>query len=119
MEFLKWFESRKNRELDPWREFYEELVEPGLLPTSVFKHVKYVFVGKHTEGILPSPVFPIDEFRYAEIYELRPETDAQKQAIAKLINSEDIIFATPDEVRKGASNNGQTILPHTFKILPR
>lgn len=119
MEFLKWFESRKNRELDPWREFYEELVEPGLLPTSVFKHVKYVFIGKHTEGILPSPVFPIDEFRYAEIYELRPETDAQRQALAELINSEDIIFATPEEVRKGASNKGQTILPHTFKILPR
>jgi len=120
IEFFKWFESRKNREIDPWREFYEELIEPGLLPSEPFRHVKYVFIGKHTEGILPSPVFPIDEFRYAEIYELRPETDAQKIAIANLLNKQgEIIFVSPDEIRKGSSINGETILPHTFKILPR
>jgi hypothetical protein len=33
-------------------------------------------------------------------------------------NSDQIIFATPDEIRSG-SVNGQAILPHTFKILPR
>lgn len=120
IEFLKWFESRKNREIDPWREFYEELIAPGLLPSEPFRHVKYVFIGKHTEGILPSPVFPIDEFRYAEIYELRPETDVQKTAIANLLNKQgEIIFASPDEIRKGSSFNGETILPHTFKILPK
>lgn len=119
IEFLKWFESRKNREIDPWREFYEELIEPGLLPPEPFKHVKYVFIGKHTEGIIRSPVFPIDEYRYAEIYELRPETDAQKAAIANLITKAgDIVFVSPDEIRKGSTNKGETILPHTFKILP-
>lgn len=119
-DFIKWFESRKNREIDPWREFYEELIESGFLPASEFTHIKYVYIGKHTEGILPSPVFAIDEFRYAEIYELRPETDGQKKAIANLTNyPEQILFVSPDEIRKGASNSGQTILPHTFKILPK
>lgn len=116
--FLKWFESRKNREVDPWREFYEELVEPGILSSDLFKHVKYVFVGKHCEGILPASVFPIDEFRYAEIYELRPDSETQKKAIADMKNSDQIIFATPDEIRSG-SVNGLSILPHTFKILPQ
>ncbi|MBZ4034728.1 hypothetical protein K6T82_08120 [Flavobacterium sp. 17A] len=116
--FLKWFESRKNREVDPWREFYEELVEPGILSSDLFKHVKYVFVGKHCEGIFPARAFPIDEFRYAEIYELRPDTEAQKNAIAEMKNSDQIIFVTPDEIRNG-SINGLTILPHSFKILPR
>ncbi|HRY34035.1 MAG TPA: hypothetical protein P5531_13795 [Bacteroidales bacterium] len=120
MEFLKWFESRKNRETDPWREFYEELIEPGLLPSEFFKHVKYVFIGKHTEGVIPSPAFPIDEFRYAEIYELRPETDNQKEAIARLIDKKGaIIFASPDEIRKGRTHTGEPILPHSFKILPK
>ncbi|MDX3917221.1 hypothetical protein H8S90_01030 [Olivibacter sp. SDN3] len=120
IEFLKWFESRKNREIDPWREFYEELIEPGLLPSEPFKHVKYAFIGNHKEGVIPSPVFPIDEFRYAEIYELRLETDAQKKAIANLLNNEgEIIFASPDEIRRGATEKGEIILPHTFKILPR
>src|SRR5205823_5005706 len=86
IEFLKWFESRKNRELDPWREFTEELIEPGLLPAEPFRHIKYVFVRKHQEGILRSPVFAEDEFRYADIFELRPENDAQREAIRDLIN---------------------------------
>lgn len=119
MEFLKWFESRKNREIDPWREFYEELVAPGLLPAEHFKHMKYVYIGKHAEGILPSPAFPIDEFRYAEIYELRPETDAQRTAIDNLLNKPEIIFASPNEIRNGCTTTGETILPHTFKILPK
>ncbi len=119
MEFLKWFESRKNREMDPWREFYEELIDPGLLPAEAFRHIKYAYIGKHEEGILRSPVFPEDEYRYAEIYELRPDTDIQRSAILALKQrSDEILFATPEEIRKG-SRNGQVILPHTFKILPR
>lgn len=120
IDFLQWFESRKDREIDPLREFHEELIAPGILPAESFKHIKYVFVGKHMEGILPSPAFPIDEFRYAEIYELRPETDAQKLAIANLLSQQgEVTFASPDEIRKGSTNHGEAILPHTFKILPK
>lgn len=118
--FLKWFESRKNRELDPYREFCEELITTGFLSSEVFKHIKYVFVGKHIEGVLKSPVYPQDEVRYADIFELRPENDAQKQAIINLKNrTDEILFATPEEITKKASNNGNVILPHSFKILPR
>lgn len=117
--FLKWFKSRKNRELDPYREFYEELVEPGYLPAAIFPYIKYVFLEPHIEGVLKSPVYPLDELRYADIYELRPETDAQKEAIRLLEEMTGIIlFATPDEINKRASN-GNVILPHTFKILPQ
>lgn len=118
--FLKWFESRKNREIDPFREFYEELVEPRLLPIEHFKHFKYVFIGKHIEGVLKSPIYPEDEVRYADIFELRPENDDQKKAILELKNKDDeILFATPDEIVKRVSNNGKVILSHTFKILPK
>lgn len=117
--FLKWFETRKNREMDPCREFYEELIAPGFLPYEIFKHLKYVFIGKHIEGILKSPVYPQDEVRYADIYELRTETDNQKMALANLINQPDIIFVTPEEIYKRASKSGNVILPHSFKILPK
>ena len=120
MAFLKWFESRKNRELDPYREFCEELIAPGFLSNEIFRHIKYVYVGKHIEGVLKSPVYPQDELRYADIFELRTENDIQKQEIINLKNKEDeIIFATPDEISKRATNNGSVILPHSFKILPR
>ncbi|MCK9220677.1 MAG: hypothetical protein M0P47_11590 [Bacteroidales bacterium] len=119
VKLLRWFESRKNRELDPYREFYEELVEPGFLSKNVFKHIKYIFIGKHLEGVLKSPVYPIDELRYAEIFELRTEDDAQKKEIMNLLKFQDeILFATPDEIRKKASHDGKVILSHSFKILP-
>lgn len=118
--FLKWFESRKNRELDPYREFCEELITPGFLSKENFKHIKYVFVGKHIEGVLKSPVYPQDELRYADIYELRTENDAQKNEITGLKNKgEEVIFVTPDEIKKNATKNGSVILPHSFKILPQ
>jgi SMODS-associated NUDIX domain len=119
LKFIKWFEGRKNREVDPWREFYEELVEPGLLPESMFKHVKYAFIYAHKEIESPSPIFNIDEFRYAEIYELRPDTDEQKKAIAELIDKGEIIFATSEEIRRGSTDSGKIILPHSKKILPQ
>ena len=108
-----------NVSYDATREFYEELVEPGLLPIELFKHVKYVYIGSHKELVPPSPGFPIDQFRYAEIYELRPDSDEQKEAIENLIYENEITFATPDEIRSGSNSDGLTILPHTFKILPR
>ncbi|MBK1439973.1 hypothetical protein JHJ32_08255 [Parapedobacter sp. ISTM3] len=118
--FLRWFESRKNREMDPTREFREELIDANLLPEGIFRHIKYVFIGKHVEGVLKSPIYPTDELRYADIYELRTENDAQKHAILDLINrNESIYFATPDEIRNGSTVRGERILPHTFKILPR
>lgn len=120
IEFLKWFESRKNRELDPYREFCEELIKPGLLPEQTFRYIKYIYVGKHIEGVLKSPVYPTDELRYADIFELRPDNDVQRDAIAALKNNEtEILFATPEEIGKKASNKGDVILPHSFKILPK
>lgn len=95
-------------------------MEPGLLPIEHFKHIKYVFIDKHEEGVIPSLAFPIDEYRYAEIYEFKPETDAQRKALSDLIKHQaEIIFAQPDEIRKGRTDSGKPILPHTFKILPK
>jgi hypothetical protein len=40
VEFFQWFASRKDRELDPWREFFEELIEPGHVDANAFRHIK-------------------------------------------------------------------------------
>lgn len=119
VEFFKWFDSRKNREIDPWREFFEELIEPGLLPAEHFRHIKYAFICGHQEGILRNIDYPIDQYRHADIFELRLETDAQKQAIKALRTHPNIAFVTADEINKGATIDGIRILPHTFKILPK
>lgn len=116
--FLKWFSSRKDREIDPLREFDEELLQSGLLPKELFKHIKYAYLGKHQEFAIPSPAFNVDEFRYADIFEIKLESEGQKKAIQDLINQQDIIFASAEEIRKGRTQDGKVILPHSFKILP-
>jgi|GEM_PF-328429 len=45
--FLKWFESKKGREVSHWREFYEELI-----------------VGKNSKGILSKEIFSNIDYKY-------------------------------------------------------
>lgn len=120
-DYLTWFASKKDREIDPRREFYEELIEPGYLPEPAFRHFKYTYVTKHEEFEIPSKHLDIDEFRYADIFRLRLETDEQRQAIKALTTrpGDEIIFATAEEIRNGRTQNGKVILPHSFKILPK
>jgi hypothetical protein len=111
--------SHTKWQIDPFREFYEELIEPGYLPENLFKHIKYNYVGKHEEGVLKTEDYGIEQFRYADIFELRLESDAQKEAIKSLVNNDKIAFVTAEDRRKGNTNGGLRILPHTFKILPQ
>lgn len=118
-EFLKWFHKRKDRELDPYREFKEELVKPGFLSAESFEDIDYAYVDNNIEGVLKSPVYNVDEVRYADIVDLKLRGDSQKQELIELENKTDeIIFVTPDEIHRGKTDGGVPILPHSFKILP-
>ncbi|WP_431217388.1 hypothetical protein ACQ86N_12995 [Puia sp. P3] len=87
--------------MDPTREFNEELIVPGLLPEAAFRHLTYVFLGKHEELEIPSKALPIDEFRYADIFELRLETKEQEEAIRALAEkSDEVLFASSEEIKK-------------------
>jgi hypothetical protein len=46
IKFLDWFNSRKEREISHWREFYEELVDgkAKLLDPKIFPYVNYNYV---------------------------------------------------------------------------
>jgi hypothetical protein len=44
--FLKWFDSKKDREISPWREFCEELISEDILPWRQFRFIDYEFKKK-------------------------------------------------------------------------
>ena len=117
--FISWFNSKKDRETDPWREFYEELVKENILRHSDFPYIQYIHCKSDYEGIKPSTFFPTDEFLYADIFELKVESAAQQRALDELvtIDSTDFIFATPQEIDNGATATGKVILPHSKKLL--
>lgn len=120
-EFIRWFNSKKNRELDPWREFYEELISEGILTQDDFPYIQYKYRGSIYEGIKPPDKFKYDEFLYADIIQLKAEGSKQVNAIRNLYNNrftrQDYIFVTSEEIKKGSSEQGQVIIPHSLKIL--
>jgi hypothetical protein len=116
--FLKWLKLKTDRETDPWREFYEELVEPGYLSSQAFPYIQYNLTGTNYSKIKYSEIFRIDEFLYADIFEIKFITHLQEQEIRGLLNiaNNEFLFATAEEIKSGKSGN-HYILPHSEKIL--
>ena len=89
--FLNWYASGVGRELEPWREFYEELVRPGILQSAVFPFVLAQHIRRHNTGIYRAPHLNNGaryECRIAEIFEILPNED-QKKALIDLSLQED------------------------------
>ena len=117
LRFIKWFNKGKHREVDPWREFYEELVRPGILSQKNFPYIQYRYVRRHSQ-LEYSQHHKIKEYKVADIYELQLSTEAQKEEIRQLMidGHPDVVFANADEVRN-RNQGGNQITEHTFKIL--
>lgn len=115
--FIRWFATKKHREVDPWREFYEELVRPGILSHDNFPHIQYRHVRQHTQ-LTYSDHHEINEYRVADIYELQLSTEAQKQEIRNLmqVGGEDVMFATAEEIKQRKQGE-KLIAEHTYKII--
>ena len=116
--FLKWFFKRTFRESDPWREFYEELVVSGILPSKEFGYVHYSLVGQHFEPIHHDKFFNIDTFKYTDIFIPKFVNSKQIEEMKKLlaIKNTNFIWVTQQEIKQGKSVDNQLIAEHTIKI---
>lgn len=109
--FFEWFSKMQNREYDPCREFYEELIETGLLSEADFKKLKYRKVGTHNVGFTyfvgaENKSNRRPEFIYADIFELQL-TEQQQECIREAIlkNPGALCLATIEEIRSRRYNN--------------
>lgn len=109
--FMDWFLSMKNREYDPTREFYEELIQTGMLPEEPFRHLQYRKVYVHNNGVTKSIVPErIPEVIYADIFEVTLNNEQIKLVKAALASHpNDLCLATPDEM-KSRRFNGSVIM---------
>jgi len=102
-----WFATSKDREASPWREFYDELVRPNILPTAVAPSVSMRFLRRSVELPQRRPDYE-HKFvtRFFEIHEAILN-DAQVNAIRKALATERaeglpaIIAVDASEVRRG------------------
>ncbi|MEU5781364.1 hypothetical protein [Micromonospora lupini] len=117
---LRWFASKKDRELFPWREFYEELVGTKILSREEFPYFDCAFLGVRHLPLRFDAYSQCPQLIVAEMYELRP-TPAQAAALRTLRESvraggsPDIYFANHEEINRGGSVSGSRT---TFDIPP-
>ncbi len=116
--FINWFFSNVDREVDPWREFHEELVKPKIIPPNKFPFIFYDLIGQYFEPIHFDSYFKIDTLKYVDVFTPRFTNQKQKHELEKLLadESDDFIWATEEEIKNKISNGGKRIAPHTHKI---
>ena len=120
--FLNWYESRKDRETNVYREFYEELLEPNILPKEIFPYIMPKHIQQLRTKIRYSDFYKCKEMLIYEIFEIK-FTEEQIQELKKLKkNTHKLIkWANEDEilsqgvVRKG--NQEPIITEHSRRIL--
>ena len=100
--FLNWYASGRGRELGPWREFFEELIRSGILPSAAFPYAHFQHIRRHNTGIDRARHVNDGaryECRIAEIFDLVP-SDEQRDPLRQLVQSHDarIMWATAEEI---------------------
>ncbi|MEX2382844.1 MAG: hypothetical protein WD490_10700 [Opitutales bacterium] len=99
--FLEWYDSARNRENDPHREFREELFQTGIVSSESFGHPKFNFLRQHVCGVKPCKHLDGDlECKIAEIYDL--EITPEQRSLLENLQSEGsnlYIWADDSQIR--------------------
>lgn len=83
VDVLDWFDSGNERELDPKREFNEELLDTGILDADIFQNFHYKRIRRFSKNLIWSDFFSCYEILIYDIFELIPN-DLQKKALVEL-----------------------------------
>lgn len=117
IEFLKWFDSKKDREISPWREFCEELISENILPWEQFRFIDYEFKKKIQSPIINLEIGGKGIFVF-EIYDLLIN-DEQLPFLKKLKEtpSEKYIWVTDKIIQSLGHNSSEKT--YQFEIGPQ
>jgi len=97
---IKWFQSRKNREICVLREFKEELVESGFISSKVLNDFNPEYLKTVNTNILYSTHFQMHELLIYEIYTIVLNTHNKEIIKKKVKESDDLVLVTEDEINK-------------------
>lgn len=98
----------QGREIDAWREFYEELVASCILSHENFGYIQTNYIGRHITSIKFSPQAQTLERFVAEIYEAIP-SEEQEALLRNLIpiQSDEYIWVNEDSIMRLGAKPGQ------------
>lgn len=80
---IKWFEEGKEREVSIDREFFEELIQPGILDPNTFDHIRYRHLKRHSKNLVWSDYHQCYEVLIYDVFELLP-SEKQANALTEL-----------------------------------
>ena len=104
--FIKWFDCKKNRETNPNREYQEELLNSGLLPSQLFGAPVFNFLGTKYKWISYSDYYRINELLRFDIYELVLNDDQIKYIENNIKKIKSIRLFTREEIESlGITND--------------
>jgi hypothetical protein len=101
---LKWFETQKNREIDVWREFQEELIESSILPAKDFRHIKAEFLYRCPEYLIRRKGFRQRQVVIYDIYHIHineQQTELLKEILINNPHSDEYSFVDEDDLDIG------------------
>ena len=105
IEFIKWFNSKKDRETSPWREFCEELLTTKILPKKPFRYIDYEY-----KGTIQTPLITLDSgdkgLFIHEIYDLIPNNEQEDilRNLKSTNNPSDFIWASTGLIERLGHN---------------
>jgi len=101
LKLMKWFLSRKNREVSVHREFYEEIIKTEILSYDSFIKFNPEYYKTETTKIHYSEHFTCNEVIIYEIYDVKLSKDEEKE-IKKYIkdNPGEAILATQNDIKR-------------------
>lgn len=108
--FVRWLESGVTRETSPWREFYEELVAPAIIPRTDFPFIFENFVRRDIPKIRFSSYSQSLELFIADIYEILP-TPNQLKILRGLKENHPakVIWASENQIRHRGAVPGENL----------
>lgn len=119
LRFIEWFNSMKDREYDPTREFKEELIVTQLISCDAFQNFEYRKIFVHNVGVQYSTYMQCEEFVYADIFDIKL-SESQKAVIRCAVEKypQLLCLASADElnsecyggIEKNIGNNAKWLL---------
>ncbi|MCO6175871.1 hypothetical protein NHF50_12535 [Flavobacterium sp. NRK F10] len=83
IEVMNWFESMQEREINPNREFKEELLDTNILDSKIFQNINYKHIRRFSKNLVWSEFFSCYEVLVYDVFELIPNEE-QKLALIEL-----------------------------------
>lgn len=87
IKFVKWFHTRKNREFNVIREFFEEIIDKNILEFQNLKDIEFEFIKTYDSGLHYTEKFSSYEILLHDIFEVRLKLNDVEEKLKQYVDS--------------------------------